>query len=91
MITSRDRILTTHVGSLPRNETLTELLVKREGGGAVDPKQLAAEMDRAVADIVRHQKVGERLVARQAADMRGENAVAAGDHGRSSDLLYRWL
>ena len=30
MITSRDRILTTHVGSLPRNETITELLIKRE-------------------------------------------------------------
>jgi 5-methyltetrahydropteroyltriglutamate--homocysteine methyltransferase len=56
MITSRDRILTTHVGSLPRNETLTDLLVRREGGAAVDPKQLAAEMDRAVAEVVKHQK-----------------------------------
>ena len=32
MLTSRDRILTTHVGSLPRNETITELLIKREAG-----------------------------------------------------------
>jgi len=56
MITSRDRILTTHVGSLPRNETLTQLLVQREGGDKVDPKQLASEMDRAVADVVKHQK-----------------------------------
>ena len=56
MITSRDRILTTHVGSLPRNETLTQLLVQREGGGKVDPQQLASEMDRAVADVVKHQK-----------------------------------
>jgi 5-methyltetrahydropteroyltriglutamate--homocysteine methyltransferase len=56
MITSRDRILTTHVGSLPRNDTLTELLVRRESGAAVDPKQLAAEMDKAVAEVVQHQK-----------------------------------
>ena len=34
MLTSRDRILTTHVGSLPRNETITELLIKREAGEA---------------------------------------------------------
>jgi 5-methyltetrahydropteroyltriglutamate--homocysteine methyltransferase len=56
MITSRDRILTTHVGSLPRNETLTDLLVRREAGDAVDPKQLATEMDRAVAEIVKKQQ-----------------------------------
>ena len=30
MIFSRDRILTTHVGSLPRNEKLSDLLVRRE-------------------------------------------------------------
>ncbi len=30
MILSRDRILTTHVGSLPRNERLSDLLVRRE-------------------------------------------------------------
>jgi 5-methyltetrahydropteroyltriglutamate--homocysteine methyltransferase len=56
MIISRDRILTTHVGSLPRNETLTDLLVRREGGDKIDPKQLAAEMDKAVAEVVQHQK-----------------------------------
>src|SRR5258708_13304415 len=56
MIPSRDRILTTHGGSLPRNETLTDLLVRREGGAAIDGKQLAAEMDLAVAEGVKHQK-----------------------------------
>ena len=55
MITSRDRILTTHVGSLPRNDTLTDLLVRREAGERIDPKQLADEMDRAVAEIVKKQ------------------------------------
>ena len=32
MLNSRDRILTTHVGSLPRNEVLTDLLIRREAG-----------------------------------------------------------
>ena len=41
MLTSRDRILTTHVGSLPRNETITELLIKREAGEAIDPKKMS--------------------------------------------------
>jgi 5-methyltetrahydropteroyltriglutamate--homocysteine methyltransferase len=49
---SRDRILTTHVGSLPRNETLSAVLVEREEGGAVDPVRLAEEMDRAVRHVV---------------------------------------
>ena len=41
MILSRDRILTTHVGSLPRNEGLSELLVQREAGEAFDDKVLS--------------------------------------------------
>ena len=55
MLTSRDRILTTHVGSLPRNETITGLLVRREAGETIDAKQMSAEMDRAVAEVVKHQ------------------------------------
>jgi 5-methyltetrahydropteroyltriglutamate--homocysteine methyltransferase len=52
MILSRDRILTTHVGSLPRNATLSTLLVRREDGEAIDKEVLAAEMDRAVRHVV---------------------------------------
>ena len=52
MILSRDRILTTHVGSLPRNETLSDLLVRREDGEAIDKDQLAREMDLAVHRVV---------------------------------------
>jgi 5-methyltetrahydropteroyltriglutamate--homocysteine methyltransferase len=55
MITSRDRILTTHVGSLPRNEALSELLILREEGTAVDARELAEEMDRAVRHVVEKQ------------------------------------
>jgi 5-methyltetrahydropteroyltriglutamate--homocysteine methyltransferase len=56
MITSRDRILTTHVGSLPRNEALSELLIKREVGEPFDQKQFDAEMDKAVRHVVEKQK-----------------------------------
>jgi 5-methyltetrahydropteroyltriglutamate--homocysteine methyltransferase len=52
---SSDRIPTTHVGSLPRNETLSALLVEREEGGAVDPVRLAEEMDRAVRHVIEKQ------------------------------------
>src|SRR5262252_10949398 len=56
MITSRDRILTTHVGSLPRNEKLSDLLVRREAGEALDAAEMAAEMDSAVRHVVEQQK-----------------------------------
>ena len=56
MIFSRDRILTTHVGSLPRNETLSDLLVRREAGEAIDGARMAAEMDRAVRHVVEKQQ-----------------------------------
>ena len=52
MIFSRDRILTTHVGSLPRNEKLSDLLVRREAGEKFDPAEMAAEMDKAVRHVV---------------------------------------
>jgi 5-methyltetrahydropteroyltriglutamate--homocysteine methyltransferase len=52
MITSRDRILTTHVGSLPRNDKLSDLLVRREAGEKLDPQELASEMDKAVRHVV---------------------------------------
>jgi 5-methyltetrahydropteroyltriglutamate--homocysteine methyltransferase len=52
MILSKERILTTHVGSLPRNNELSDLLVRREDGEAIDKDQLAREMDRAVQHVV---------------------------------------
>jgi 5-methyltetrahydropteroyltriglutamate--homocysteine methyltransferase len=55
MIFSRDRILTTHVGSLPRNETLSDLLVTQEEGKQYDAKLLADEMDKAVRHVVEKQ------------------------------------
>jgi len=55
MLLSRDRILTTHVGSLPRNEALSDLLVTQEEGKSYDAELLAAEMDKAVRHVVRKQ------------------------------------
>lgn len=55
MILSKQRILTTHVGSLPRNDELSSLLVRREDGEAIDEDQLAREMDRAVQYVVGRQ------------------------------------
>src|SRR4029079_3478199 len=55
MILSRNRILTTHVGSLPRREALSSLLVPREEGRQIDKNEFAAEMDRAVDHVVRKQ------------------------------------
>jgi 5-methyltetrahydropteroyltriglutamate--homocysteine methyltransferase len=56
MITSRDRILTTHVGSLPRNEKLSDLLIRQEAGEPYDQKEFDVEMDKAVRDVVARQK-----------------------------------
>src|SRR6476619_6742888 len=56
MIFSRDRILTTHVGSLPRNEKLSDLLMAQEEGKPHDPKVLTDEMDKAVRHVVKGQQ-----------------------------------
>ena len=55
MKTSTDRILTTHVGSLPRPQPLLDLLIKREKGEAVDAATFEAASAKAVDDIVAQQ------------------------------------
>jgi 5-methyltetrahydropteroyltriglutamate--homocysteine methyltransferase len=55
MILSRDRILATHVGSLPRSEALSQLLIDREEGRLSDERKLADEMDRAVRHVIARQ------------------------------------
>ena len=56
VILSRDRILTTHVGSLPRSETLSDLLIRREAGERYDAGQFEAEMEKAIRHVVNKQK-----------------------------------
>jgi 5-methyltetrahydropteroyltriglutamate--homocysteine methyltransferase len=53
--TSRDRILTTHVGSLPRSDAVVELLQKREAGIETDAAAFDRVMQQAVADVVKRQ------------------------------------
>jgi 5-methyltetrahydropteroyltriglutamate--homocysteine methyltransferase len=55
MIFSRDRILVTHVGSLPRNEALSEMLIDREEGKLLSERQLAEEMQGAVRHVIAKQ------------------------------------
>jgi 5-methyltetrahydropteroyltriglutamate--homocysteine methyltransferase len=52
---SKDRILTTHVGSLPRSQAVTDVLFARERGAVADPRAAAATITQAVADVVRRQ------------------------------------
>ncbi len=52
---SADRILTTHVGSLPRPEDLFEMMLDRMDGKPVDEKAYEARVRRAVVDSVRQQ------------------------------------
>jgi 5-methyltetrahydropteroyltriglutamate--homocysteine methyltransferase len=49
------RILTTHVGSLPRPNSLSALLFSRATGQSYDKKALADELHQAVGDIVKKQ------------------------------------
>jgi 5-methyltetrahydropteroyltriglutamate--homocysteine methyltransferase len=53
--TSQDRILTTHVGSLPRSQAVVDMLQRRENEGATDPAEFDAVMRQAVADTVKRQ------------------------------------
>ena len=55
MKTSRDRILTTHVGSLPRPPELRALLVRKDQGEPYDKAELDRLVRQAVLDIVRRQ------------------------------------
>ena len=52
---STARILTTHVGSLPRSQAVTEVLFARERGETVDARADAAVIKAAVAEVVRRQ------------------------------------
>ena len=60
---SDERILTTHVGSLPRNPELTDLLIDQEQGKAIDTAALARQSETAVQHVVSEQlKAGVDIV-----------------------------
>ena len=55
MKSSTNRILTSHVGSLPRPESVLRLIYPKETGQPYDPRAHASGMRQAVSDIVRRQ------------------------------------
>jgi 5-methyltetrahydropteroyltriglutamate--homocysteine methyltransferase len=55
MKTSKDRILTTHVGSMPRPEDLLVMLRAEDRGETVDQTALQARVKMAVAETVKNQ------------------------------------
>ena len=52
MLMSTDRILVSHVGSLPRPPTLSELLIRREAGGTIDAAELARQVEIATTHVI---------------------------------------
>ena len=52
---SSERILTTHVGSLPRSQAVTDVLFGREKGEIKDPRAAAVVISEAVVEVVRRQ------------------------------------
>lgn len=55
MKTSTDRILTTHTGSLPRPQSLMDIILRREKGETIDPATFEAATAKAVDEIVAQQ------------------------------------
>ena len=55
MKTSTERILTTHVGSLPRSQAVTDVLFARDRGDLLDEVAADATIAGAVSDVIRRQ------------------------------------
>ena len=73
---SNDRILTTHVGSLPRPDDLFELMLARMDGKPVDEAAYAARVRQAVEDSVKQQVDA------------GLDVVSDGEMGKPSFITY---
>jgi 5-methyltetrahydropteroyltriglutamate--homocysteine methyltransferase len=73
---SVDRILTTHVGSLPRPDDLFEMMLDRMDGKPIDEKAYAERVRRAVADSVKQQVNA------------GLDVVSDGEMGKPSFITY---
>ena len=73
---STDRILTTHVGSLPRPDDLRAMILQKQRGEAIDEAAFAARVNSAVGEIVRRQAEA------------GIDIVADGEMGRVGFIPY---
>jgi 5-methyltetrahydropteroyltriglutamate--homocysteine methyltransferase len=76
MRSSTDRILTTHVGSLPRPDDLFEMMLARMDGKPVDQAAYAARVQSAVDESVRQQVDA------------GLDIVSDGEMGKPSFITY---
>ena len=52
MLMSTDRILVSHVGSLPRPEALSDLLIRQEAGETIDADRTASQVEAATAHVI---------------------------------------
>jgi 5-methyltetrahydropteroyltriglutamate--homocysteine methyltransferase len=73
---STDRILTTHVGSLPRPDELFAMMLAKMDGKALDEKAYAERVRRAVEDSVKQQVAA------------GLDVVSDGEMGKPSFITY---
>lgn len=73
---STDRILTTHVGSMPRPDDLVEMLQKEDRGDPVDQADLQARATEAIK-----QTVADQVAA-------GVDVVSDGEMGKVSYHVY---
>ena len=76
MKTSKDRILTTHTGSLPRPKPLLDLILAREQDRAIDAAAFEAETAKAVDEVVAQQVAA------------GVDVVNDGEMGKPSYTTY---
>jgi 5-methyltetrahydropteroyltriglutamate--homocysteine methyltransferase len=75
MLRSADRILTTHVGSLPRSQAVTDVLFARENNGALPPNP-----DKVIADAV-------TAIVKKQVEV-GVDVVSDGEMGKISYATY---
>jgi len=76
MLRSAGRVLTTHTGSLPRPDDLTDLLWKKERGELSDLAAFQERVSRAVHEVVRRQAEC------------GISIVSDGEQGRAGYATY---
>ena len=76
MMRSSDRILTTHVGSLPRSQEVVDLLAKKERGESGDLAEFDRVLSGAVIDVVARQRTS------------GVDIVSDGEQSKPSYATY---
>jgi 5-methyltetrahydropteroyltriglutamate--homocysteine methyltransferase len=76
MLRSRDRILTTHIGSLPRPDDLLQMMLDRQAGQPAEPAAFDRRVRQAVTDVV------DRQIEL------GVDIIDDGEQGKASFVTY---